>query len=75
MKYLDGGFDSFHVCYKAKRQRYNIGNTKEWLIAKKSHEVYFFNIEDQHVCQGRIMRKSKKISMEQTHIIFNSADF
>jgi hypothetical protein len=46
MKYLDGGFDSFHVCFRSKRQKYNTGVGKEWLVAKKSNEIYFFNIND-----------------------------
>lgn len=37
MKYLDGGFDSFHACYRAKRQKYNTAMQKEWLLAKKNN--------------------------------------
>jgi hypothetical protein len=62
-KYLDGGFDSFHVCYRSKRPKYNTGVAKDWLLAKKSNEIYFVNIEDGHVCQGRVMRKSRKIGV------------
>lgn len=28
MRYLEGGFDSFHVCFRSKRQKYCTNNNK-----------------------------------------------
>ena len=75
VRYLAGNFDSFHACFKAKRVKYSNPNTKEWILAKKYNEIYFFNIEDEHVCHGRIIRKKKKINIENAHMIFNSEDY
>ena len=44
--YLDGNFDSMHACHKAKRQKYRSRIDKDWLLAKRNNEVYFFNIEE-----------------------------
>lgn len=64
MKYLNGNFDSFHACFKAKRAR-NCINTdfKEWILTKKHNEIYFYNIIDMHLSQGKIIRKKRKINI------------
>lgn len=72
MYYLGGNFDSYHACWKSKKLKNNVAsNNREWLLAKKDNEVYFFNIADSHACQGRIIRKKKKINIENNYILFN----
>jgi hypothetical protein len=46
----------------------------EWLLAKRQNEIYFFNIKDRHLCQGRVIRKKKKIMVDNCHLIFDQED-
>jgi hypothetical protein len=69
--YLNFNFDSFQACCRSKKSKcYSLANS-EWLLAKKVNEIYFFNIKDRHMCQGRVIRKKTKINVEEVHTIFN----
>lgn len=71
--YLNYNFDSFQACSRSKKAKHSSGYS-EWLLAKRANEVYFFNIVDKHICQGRVIRKKNKIMIEQSHAIFNAED-
>jgi hypothetical protein len=43
-RYMTGNFDSMQACFKAKRAKYCLSIYTEWIIAKKSNEIYFYNI-------------------------------
>jgi len=69
--YLNYNFDSFQACSRAKKMKNKHHTIREWLLCKKQNEIYFFHIKDRHLCQGRLIRKKKKVMVEGSHIIFN----
>jgi hypothetical protein len=42
-----------------------------WIFAKKHNEIFFYNIEDKHRSQIKLVRKKKRIDISSTKIIFD----
>ena len=56
-------------------KKFNVIDKKDWLLGKKGNEIYFVNVNDQHVCQGRIIRKKRKVNIDNCMICFVPEEF
>lgn len=70
MEILTNKSDSFYACYYFKRIGMFISSS-DWIILKKLNEIHFYNISDEHICHGKIIRKKRKIDITSNHLIFD----
>jgi hypothetical protein len=63
--------DSFHACVQLKKTSMFQEEKHAWILGKRCNEVYFYNINDDHRCHVKVIRKKKKIDLSQIKIVFD----
>lgn len=73
MSFLMSKTDSFYACHFFKKtQKHTIKS--DWIFLKSKHELFFYNFVDQHACNGKLIRKKKKINIDELRIAFDPED-
>lgn len=63
--------DSFHACINYQKTILFSEDNHNWILGKKYNEIYFYNVEDEHCCQVKIIRKKKKVDLNTIKLIFD----
>lgn len=71
---MNMNIDSFHACLNHKKMWVFQDEKHSWIMGKRFNEVYFYNLEDGHRCQVKVIRKKKKIELAHIKLAFDPAE-